>query len=164
MDVLDWILVAIRWIHALAAVAWVGGGIFYLLALRPGLRRSAAADDVERNVIIEYRGLVNTAIAALLISGVILTLSRLTSDAASLAYVGVLAVKVALALYMFYAAWLMQRGRGRQNPDVAEQSTAGALARLRFKLTSPAAVLILGIVVIGLADVLDFLFERGLAG
>ena len=28
MNVLDWILLAIRWGHALAAVAWVGGGIF----------------------------------------------------------------------------------------------------------------------------------------
>ena len=153
---------AIRWIHALAAVAWVGGGIFYLLALRPGLKRSGAAGDVERNVILEYRGLVNTAIAALLISGVILTLSRLTSDAASMAYVGVLAAKVALALYMFYAAWLMQRGRRRGDLDADERVTGRAFARLRSKLTSPAAVLILGIVVIGLADVLDYLFERGL--
>ena len=157
-------MVAIRWIHALAAVAWVGGSIFYLLALRPGLRNSAAPGDVERNVVVEFRGLVNTAIAALLISGVILTLSRLTSDAASLAYVGVLAAKVALAFYMFFAVWMMQRGRRRDNQEGGGQSSLGTIARLRSRLTSPAAVLVGGIVVIGLADVLGFLFERGLAG
>ena len=42
MGVLDWILLVIRWAHAVAAVAWVGGGIFYLMVLRPALRRTCA--------------------------------------------------------------------------------------------------------------------------
>ena len=164
---MDWILVVIRWMHAIAAVAWVGGGIFYLLALRPGLQRSNAGSDVERNVALEFRGLVNTAIAVLLISGVILTLSRLTSlgpGSASGAYIGVLSAKVVLALYMFLAVRLMQ-GRSRRDRQRKEiQTTGGAMTRWRAKLTGPTFVLICGVVVIGLADVLDFLFERGLAG
>ena len=166
MDALDWILVAIRWTHAIAAVAWVGGSIFYLLALRPGLRRSPGAgagmEEAESSVAREFRVLVNTAISVLLISGVVLTLSRLTSDAASPAYIGVLAGKIALAMYMFFAVWLMQRrsSAARDEGDAA----GGTLARWRKRLTGPGAVLVSGVVVFGLADVLDALFERGLVG
>ena len=79
MDTLDWILLAIRWGHAVSAVAWVGGGIFYLMVLRPAIRQSQGLPkDTGRAIGVEFRGLVSTAIAVLLISGVILSASRLT--------------------------------------------------------------------------------------
>ncbi|MCL5962145.1 MAG: hypothetical protein M1358_22990 [Chloroflexi bacterium] len=34
MEVNDIMLVANRWAHALAGLAWVGGGLFYLLVLQ----------------------------------------------------------------------------------------------------------------------------------
>ena len=166
MDVLDWILVAIRWTHALAAAAWVGGSIFYLMVLQPGLRRSSAPESGDPqsiagdSVAVEFRGLVNTAIAVLLISGVVLSLSRLTSDAVSLPYVAVLAAKIALALYMFYTVrFLQRRSSDREGPNVK-----GLWSRWRARLTGTPAVLVTGVVVFGLADVLDALFERGLMG
>ena len=161
MTVLDWILVVIRWGHALAAVAWVGGSIFFLVVLRPSLRKAGGdGGPVARLAGAEFRGLVNTAIAVLVLTGVILSLSRLTSTAVSLPYVIVLAAKVAVALYMFGAAYLLQR-RGRAGgPDAGK----GALARLRRGLASPTGVMVGGVIAIGLADVLDMLFERGLAG
>ena len=162
MTVLDWILVVIRWVHALAAVAWVGGSIFYFVALRPSLRR--AGEDgalVGRLAGAEFRGLVSGAIAVLALTGVILTLSRLTSTAASFPYVAVLSLKIAVALYMFAVAWLLQRrGRAGEPPDTGK----GALAKLRRALFSPTGVMTGGIIAIGLADVLDALFERGLVG
>ena len=166
MDVLDWILVAIRWVHALAAVAWVGGSIFYLMVLRPGLRRSRDPEtgDLESGageaVAVEFRGMVNTAIAVLLITGVVLSLSRLTADAVSLPYVGVLAAKIALALYMFYTVRFLQ---GRSYPG-GRPTAEGLWGRWRSRLTGTPAVLATGVVVFGLADVLDALFERGLMG
>ena len=48
MSVLDWILVVIRWGHALAAVAWVGGGLFYLMVLRPSIRRAPLPPETVR--------------------------------------------------------------------------------------------------------------------
>ena len=51
---------------------------------------------------VEFRGLVNTAIAVLLLTGVILSVARLTEDSITIAYVAVLVVKIVLALYMFY--------------------------------------------------------------
>ena len=56
MNALDWILVAIRWAHALAAVAWVGGGIFYLMVLRPAFRRSNGDPGASRAIGEEFAG------------------------------------------------------------------------------------------------------------
>ena len=161
MDVLDWILVTIRWLHALAAVAWVGGGIFYVLVLRPGLRRAGADNGVAgRATAAEFRGLVNTAIGVLLLTGVILSVSRLTDDAVTIPYVGVLAAKIAMALYMFYVVRFLRQRDYPGEPDAG----GGWLARARSRLTGTTGVLIFGVVVVGLSDVLDALFEHGLRG
>ena len=165
MDVLDWILVAIRWFHALAAVAWVGGGAFYLLVLRPASRRSSTGNPAaDRTIVEEFRGVVNTAIAVLIVSGVVLSLSRLTSDAVSLPYIAVLAGKVTLAVYMFYIIWSMQRRRRFPGQRVDEPATEGFWPTWRSRLSGTTAVFVCGVVVFGLADVLDALFERGLMG
>ena len=160
MSVLDWILVAIRWAHALAAVAWVGGGIFYLMVLRPALRRSSGRGEANRAIGEEFRGLVHTAIAVLLLTGVILSVSRLTNSAVTLPYVIALVVKVVLALYMFYVVRFLRPG---VYPGDAESGT-GWFAKARARLTGPTALLIYGVLIIGLSDVLDALFEWGLSG
>ena len=116
MGVLDWILVVIRWGHAVAAVAWVGGGVFYLMVLRPAIRRSQGLPpETGAAIRDEFRSLVTTAIAVLLLTGVILSVARLTSAAATVPYAVVLGVKIALALYMFYVVRIVRRG------DYAEQ-------------------------------------------
>ena len=155
------LLLAIRWLHALAAVAWVGGGLFYLLVLRPNLK--ASGDDPEeavQRVGEQFRHLVNTAIAVLLVTGVILTLSRLTSDYAGLAYIVVLVIKVVLALYMFY---LVRFLRPRTYPaEVAPKN--GSLQRLTGLFTGATSVLVLGVIVFLLADILQALVEKGIEG
>ena len=159
MTVLDWILLAIRWGHAVAAVAWVGGGIFYLMVLRPVIRQAKGlpADNV-RAIGVEFRSLVSTAIAVLLVTGVILSVSRLTEDTVTSPYLAVLVVKIALALYMFYVVRFM-----RQNnyPEDAEPGDS-RWQRLLGRLTGTTALLVTGIVVIGLSDVLDGLLENAL--
>jgi putative copper export protein len=158
MTVLDWIVVLIRWSHALGAVAWVGGGMFYLLVLRPALRRTPVAPEAVRSIGLEFRGLVHTGIAVLLVTGVILSASRLTQDTIGLAYVVVLSVKVVLALYLFYLArFLRQRAYSEEN-----SATEGRWRRIRHHLTGTTAILILGVVIFGLADVLSALFESSL--
>ena len=158
MEPLDWILAAVRWGHGLGAVAWVGGGIFYLLVLRPAFQRAPAGEASRRAIGSEFRGLVNTAIALLIITGIVLSAARLTGGAVSTAYVIVLAVKVALALYMFGMVWFL---RGRASPDSGPGPT-GWWPRARRELTGTTAVLVAGVIVIGLADVLSALFEAGL--
>ena len=171
MDVADVILLAIRWAHALAAVVWIGGSLFMLLAARPALRalRDGSGDgngDADavglfgRALSAEFRPIVLTAIGALIVSGVVLTVDRLTSDAAGMAYTVVLVAKIALAGYAFVIAWLLPR-RARPSP---RPSPTGRWGRLLAGLRGPTALTVVGVIVIGLADVLTWLFERGLAG
>lgn len=160
MGVLDWILVIIRWGHALAAVAWVGGGAFYLLVLRPAIRRSQGLPaDTGAAIREEFRGLVTTAIAVLLLTGAILSVARLTSEAATVPYAIVLGVKIALALYLFYVARFARRYDYTEEQEAGNGWTRRAVRRL----TSPTALLIIGIVVIGLSDVLDALIENAVS-
>ena len=160
MTVVDWILLAIRWCHALGAVAWVGGGIFYILVLRPAFRRAAPPAETGRAIGEEFRGLVNTAILVLVVTGAVLTASRLTADTVTVPYMAVLSLKIVLALYMFAVIRFRRRGAGVQ-PDAAV--AASRRARVRAGLTGDTALLIIGVVIFGLADVLGALFEDSLA-
>ena len=159
MDALGWILVAIRWGHAVSAVAWVGGGIFYLMVLRPAIRQSQGLPkDTGRAIGVEFRGLVSTAIAVLLITGVILSASRLTEDVITSPYVVVLVVKIALALYMFYVVRFMRQDSYPEDRTLGDSRWQ----RLSGRLTGTTAILVTGIVVIGLSDILDSLLENAL--
>jgi len=159
MGVLDWILVIIRWGHAVSAVAWVGGGIFYLMVLRPATRRSQGLPpETGAAIRDEFRGLVTTAIAVLLLSGAILSFARLTGEGATVPYAIVLGVKIALALFMFYVVRIVRRG----DYDESQERHTNALRRTIRRATSPMALLVIGVAVIGLSDVLDGLFENAL--
>ena len=162
MGVLDWILLVIRWAHALAAVAWVGGGAFYLLVLRPALRRvRGVPPEAHAGIAAEFRGLVGTAIIVLLLTGALLTLARLTESSITAPYVAVLVVKIALAALMFALAWHRRRATSREEaPDAVETP----FRRWRRRLTGDVALLTVGVVVIGLSDVLTALFEQSLRG
>ena len=159
MDILDWILLAIRWAHALGAVAWVGGGIFYLMVLRPAFERANPGPEVNRSIGEEFRGLVNTAIIVLVVTGAILTASRLTTDNVTVPYMAVLVVKVVLALYMF----AVMRFRRPQRAGESVESVGSRWVKTRRAATGPTALLVLGVIIFGLADVLSYLFEDSLA-
>ena len=96
----------------------------------------------------------------LLLTGVILSVSRLTASAAAIPYMAVLTVKIALALYIFYTVSLSRR---RRYPEEAPPDQ-GRWSQWRANLSGTTAVLVIGVVVIGLSDVLDALFEAGLVG
>ncbi len=159
MSVLDLILVAIRWGHALAAVAWVGGGIFYLIVLKPAIQQARGLPpETSRAIGVEFRGLVGTAIAVLLLTGVILSVSRLTEDVVTSPYMAVLVVKIGLALYMFYVVRFMRQNSYPEEPEPPDSRWQ----RLLSRLTGTTALLVTGVVVIGLSDVLDGLLENAL--
>ncbi|MBM3942878.1 MAG: hypothetical protein FJ316_08145 [SAR202 cluster bacterium] len=157
MNLADWVVAVIRWGHALAAVAWVGGGMFYALVLRPAWRGKTDSPELRRSVAEEFRGLVNTAIGVLLITGVVLSAVRLTGDGVTWPYVAVLAVKIVLALYMFYVARFM-----KGSPPGPGAMKATGWRRFKAAFTGTTGQLITGVVIIGLADVLDALFEQAL--
>ena len=157
MNVLDWILIAIRWFHLLAAVAWVGGGMFWILVLRPALGRSDETGGATRRSIgEEFRNLVSTAIGVLLVTGIVLSATRLTDNAVTTPYVAVLVVKIVLALYMFYVVRFL---RPRVYPDGPHVGVS-RMGRAKDRMTSTEALLIYGVIILGLSDVLNALFEN----
>ena len=155
MEVLDWLLLVIRWAHALGAVAWVGGGMFYLLVLRPALRRVPVGGEVHQAIGAEFRGLINTAIVVLIVTGIILAASQLTAPNVPTPYVVVLAVKIAIAVYTFALAWLLRR----RTPG--DSLRGGWFPRLKRELTGPTAILAAGVIIIGLSELLPELHQAG---
>ena len=161
MSIADVLLLAIRWLHGLAAVAWVGGGLFYLLVLRPSLNASSdSSGSTLSGVGVQFRNLVNTAIAVLMVTGVILTVTRLTAGHGGLPYVVVLSIKIVLSLYMFY---LVRFLRPRTYP-ADQASGAKGLQRVTTLFTGATAVLVLGVIVFLLADILRAVVEKGIEG
>jgi uncharacterized membrane protein len=163
---------AIRWVHAVATVAWVGGSLFYLLALRPAARSAGASPDLECAVAAHFREVVEASLVVLVVSGAILTFDRLSSGAASPVYIAVLAIKVALALVMCWLAWELgwagrrKQAAARRASTLASQHPAaqrtGFAGWLTAWLAPSRLILVLGLVVMFLAVVLRQTFEAGL--
>ena len=169
MGVSDVFLLIVRWIHLVSAAAWVGGSIFYLVVLRPAQRRSAKGNtESVRSVLagaaVEFKGLVDTCIFVLLVTGVILTANRLTPGAVGVAYVAVLGVKIALSTWMF----MLARGRRRRTAVMdayaeVTQRPKSWLGRLVYAVSGYNSLVILGIIVFLVSDLLKVLFELALA-
>ncbi len=140
--------------------------MFYLLVLRPALRRSPdAARSINEAVAAEFRIIVETCMFVLLATGVILTFNRLTPGVVGVPYAATLAVKIALAIWMFVLA----RGRRRRpalmrliQDDVTPEAPKSRLQRALKAVSGYNAVVIFGIIVFLLADALKVLYESAL--
>ncbi len=97
----DVFLLIVRWAHAIAAVAWVGGGIFYWVVMRPALRTEGVPPAVARFAGAEFGGLVALAAWTLVVTGAVLVLAPLSELTAGVPYAAVLGVKIALSGWMF---------------------------------------------------------------
>ena len=158
-------MLAVRWLHVVSAVAWVGGSIFYLLVLRPASRRNPrAAELLGEAAATEFRALVDTCIIVLVVTGGVLTFHRLESASVGAAYVLVLAVKVALAAVMFALAWRRRRATTSAAPELRTDRPAGRLARVSRTLSGYNLIAILGVFVFLLADLLAALYEMAISG
>ncbi len=181
MDVTAVVMVVAQWVHTLAAAFWVGGGIVYLLVVRPAaqrsealrrssgqastglratLRRGSGRTEEGRTLAEEFRGLVDIAVIAMVITGVVLAFDRLTSQHTGVGYGATLGVKVALTLWMFWLAGVIRRRR----PRAPATSDAPVAARSGWRRFTDAAnqVVIIGVVVFLLSTVMQALFERAL--
>ena len=126
----DVFLLVVRWLHLISAAAWVGGSLFYLLVLRPAMRRSPEPSGwLNEAAASDFRALVDTSILVLLTTGVILTLNRLTPGVVGAPYVVTLAVKIAMSVWMFALA----KGRRRRTALLAThgRTTEAPTSRVR---------------------------------
>jgi putative copper export protein len=140
-----------RTAHLLAGGVWVGGSIVYLVVITPALRLGKAAPEVSAQVGGLFRRLVNACMVTLLLSGVYLTVDRLTATTVGVAYLVALGIKIGLALAMFALAALL-----------AQEARRPAQRRGRLWREAPRWILALGIIVFLLGATLVGLFETGL--
>ncbi len=150
------IRVVMRTAHLVAASVWVGGSIFYLVALAPGLRAGGPAPQVAAAVARQFRRAVNVCMGALLLTGMFLTVDRLASATLGPAYVVVLVIKIVVALAacglaLFQAQEGVSRARGKP-------AVPGLLR------AAPRLILALGLLAFALGALLTTLYETGLIG
>ncbi len=153
-------LLLLRWFHALAAVTWVGGSLFYVLALRPKRGQEAALGP---EALSQFRGLVDTCIAVLIVTGTVMLFDRLTSAFTPTAYVVTVAIKIALALVMFAVARRRWRQRGSQAAS-SPMPRQGLITMAMGLMSGVNLIVILGIIVFFLSDLLAFIYQEGLTG
>ena len=153
----DAFLLVTRWLHTLAAVVWVGGGIFYWVALRPAIRSGEVPPSATRFAGVEFGQLVALAMWTLVLTGGILVFTRLSEPTATVPYGAVLAVKVALSAWMFF----LTVGR-RRGPAPGEEAPRGRLRSAVNALGHVNMTVVLGIIVFLLSDVLRLMVERAL--
>jgi uncharacterized membrane protein len=164
MSVGDAFLLVVRWLHLVSAAAWIGGSLFYVLVLRPALRR---APETPRTFIAgaaaEFRTVVNTCIVVLVATGVILAFDRLTVGVVAAPYVVTLGVKTALSAWMFLL--VHEQRRRSEVLDAYRQPPRPAVTGLRrigLAVSGYNALVILGIIVLFLSDFLKVFFELAL--
>ncbi len=158
MDFADIFLTIVRWLHVLAAAAWVGGSLFYLIVLIPTLKR---VPDVPRELSaalgVEFRTVVITSIIVLVATGAILAFDRLTEVEPP--YAATLGVKIVLSLWMF--ALVRDRRRHAKVLDAIKERPPPP-ATLRGKIASALSgyntLVILGVLIFFLSDLLNTLF------
>ena len=144
LDVRDLLLAGVRWSHAVAAVALVGGSLFALLYLGPVLRGDGAQlEPIRRVTLAGFSELVDLSLVVFIISGGLLTFERLTSGAAGTPYMILLAIKLLLSFLLYRWAFAV-RGTGRWDGPHAKRMVAT------------------GFLVVFIATLLKTLYEGGL--
>lgn len=151
MDPIAVLRLLIRYVHLIAAMAWVGGSLFYLLVLVPAWRDAPVVEAARGAIQRRFREVVEVSILVLLITGAVMTVDRLTSGLATTAYALVLALKIAASLWMFALGLEIRRRFRPKRP---------ARPRPRW-LSGPYLVLELGLVVFFLAVLLRALYGAG---
>ena len=80
----DWFMLIVGWVHAIGAVAWIGGSAFFAFVLRPVEKANPdLVQPVLRSIGQVYRELVDISVIAIIVSGLVLMFDRLTGDDAA---------------------------------------------------------------------------------
>lgn len=122
MSIAEWLLLFLRVAHALAATVWVGGGIYYLLALRPAVRATGRPPDA--TIAAAQRSFgewARTSTVVMVATGAVLMFDRLATDGEGVTYAVLLAAKILAAIGAF---WLVSGQRRRRRRPGMSRSTA----------------------------------------
>ena len=153
VPVTDILLLLMRWLHAMAAVVWVGAICFELFVVLPAWpyaeggtpdAEGGPPDAMLARFDATMREVVQTALVVFLVSGAMLTFERLSRGAADTAYALTLGLKVILSVVMFQIGFRFRSARGPRR-------VRGLRIMAAF-----------GLVIVFLATVLKWLYERAL--
>ena len=103
-------MVLMRWLHLTSAAVWIGGSIFFILVVQSKTNDSKKFTKISKfGILSEFSSLSDILISTLLLSGMILTVNRLTIGTISSLYLSILSFKIILSLWLFLIVWF-QRG------------------------------------------------------
>jgi putative copper export protein len=139
-------LVILRWLHAVAAGLWLGGGLLVIALRKRGLETDLAPSVWGRAAGHTLR----LGVAVFILTGTLLATSRLTEPNVPGAYVAILAVKIALAFLMFGLAV----PRSRNNAPSSQQPRRELLRDRTFWIVA------IGLFIYLISVALDELVER----
>jgi uncharacterized membrane protein len=126
LDIAEAGQIILRLAHGLAAAVWVGGGAYYVLAVRPAVRNReddesrAFAAEVQR----EFGEWASVATLVMVASGVILMFERLSGGQGTTVYVGLLALKIVAAVAAFWMTGVLRPSSGRRRRRTGKLDTA----------------------------------------
>lgn len=115
MDIADLGQIILRLAHGFAAAIWVGGGAYYVLAVRPNVRsrNDDGARELAGAVQREFGEWATVATIVMVASGVILMFERLSGGQGTIVYVTLLVVKIAAAVIAFWMTGALRFSRSR---------------------------------------------------
>ena len=142
----EYLLLIIRWSHSIAAVAWIGGAIFYWLVLKPIFKLKKTDISFTNKVSSEFNKLVKLSIWVLVITGGILLTSRLAEEVATFQYV------------MFFLVFSIRVSTS--SPDGLQKNKTGL--NFYYQINKPLLVMVLGIIIFFLSELLQLIVEQGL--
>ena len=143
----------VRTAHTIAAAAWVGGSIFYLVVVLPALHIGGPASAVAAQVAALFKRMVNFCMGVLLLTGAYLAFDRLTTTTLGWPYLVTLGIKIIAALCMFTLSIYLGQSNIRR---LAKRTT-------RLSKVAPQLTLALGIFVFALGALLNALYEAAIA-
>ena len=143
----------VRAAHILAATAWVGGSLFYMLVALPALGSGGPAPGVAAQMAALFKRLVNFCMGVLLLTGAYLAFYRLTTTTLGWPYLVTLGIKIIAALCMFTLSIYLGQSNIRR---LAKRTT-------RLSKVAPQLTLALGIFIFALGALLNALYEAAIA-
>ncbi len=146
-------------IHLTAIAAWLGGILFFLLVLRPALK-TMSNPEMSRGVGRIFQEVSEIALWIVIGSGILLSLDRLLLANIQASYLVVLSIKIALVVWIALIAMNLWGRVSRTRPSVGGKSSI--YTRLLRAAWSTNTQLVLGIVVVFLAEILRVIYNRSI--
>tara|TARA_B100001123_G_C15328614_1_gene1030424 strand:+ start:571 stop:1068 length:498 start_codon:yes stop_codon:yes gene_type:complete len=164
MDPIDILMVLMRWLHLTSAAVWIGGSIFFILVVQSKTNDSKKFAKISKfGILSEFSSLSDILISTLLLSGMILTVNRLTIGTISSLYLSILSFKIILSLWLFLIVWF-QRGFRKNvidsTPLPAENDPITVSKKIRDFFGSHKAIVPVGLIIFLVSDALKIISEK----